>query len=248
MSDQRVLIASVAYHGWYHRGISRMIEGFQEHCPGYELHAWVNVLPPGAPKIVTDGKADYTAYTAKPFALKECMDDGATIAILLDAAFYPVRDIFPLVDHIAQHGYYLCDNGWKVGQWSTDQCLLDLGVTRDEAMQMQECSSYCVGLNFANKSVHCKALLEAWCEMAKQQRAFVGPHTNNWGNMSRKADRNPGFVSSDQRVRGHRHDQSVLSILAHKFGMTNFTARPLFTTYKAGATAETVLVNDGISG
>lgn len=248
MSDHRVLIATVGYKGWYARGVARMIEAFQQHCPGYELHAWVNVLPPDAPKNVTDGHYDYTGYTAKPFALKECMDDGATIAILLDAAFYPIRDIFPLVDHIAQHGYYLCDNGFQVGEWSSDDCLNRMAISREKAMLMRECSSYCVGLNFANASVECKGLLNDWCWWAQDGVAFVAPHTNTRGNFARKSDRNPGFVSADPRVRGHRHDQTILSLLAPIYGLTTFTARPLFTSYKNSATAETVLVNDGISG
>ncbi len=65
--------------------------------------------------------------------------------------------------------------------------------------------------------------------------------------------RDHGFVSADPRVKGHRMDQTVLSIYANLFGMTNFIKRPKFTGYAAREwnehhlppTEETVLVNWG---
>ena len=248
MSDEhKVFICTVAWGGAYPRALARMIQQFAEHSPGYQVRGWCNVLPPGTPHIEENGY-DYTGYAAKPFALRECMEDDATIAILLDASFYPVRDIGPLVDHIAQTGYYLCDNGFHVGEWTSDRALEWIGFhTREDLMQMKECSSYCVGLNFKNKSVDCKGLLNSWCRLASSKSILAGPHENTAHQPKRRSMRNPGWCSADPRVKGHRHDQSILSILAHQYGMTNFIPRPKYTCYKAGATAETVLVNDGIN-
>jgi hypothetical protein len=113
-----------------------------------------------------------------------------------------------------------------------------MGQTRDKLFKMRECSSYAVGLNFADG--RCHELLHRWCGFAGDRLTFPGPHTAEWGD-----GRNKGFVSVDKRVRGHRHDQSSLSVLANQMGMTEFVARPRFTTYLGHENETTVLVNQG---
>lgn len=233
-----VIICSVGIGGWYGRGIARMIQEFDRVSPGYTIQAHVNTLPFGAPANVIENRYDYTPYLAKPFALASAMMAGADIAILLDAAFFPIRPIAPLIDHIARTGYYLCDNGYLVGEWCSDRAMERMGQTRDKLFKMRECSSYAVGLNFADGRSH--ELVHRWCGFAGDRLTFPGPHTAEWGD-----GRNKGFVSADKRVRGHRHDQTTLSVLANQMGMTDFVARPRFCTYKGFETAETVLLNEG---
>jgi len=234
-----VIICTVALGGWYPRGAARLINEFGRVSPGFTLQAHINVLPFGAPACVIEDGYDYTAYSAKPFALAEAMRSGADIAILLDAAFYPIRPIHPLVDHIARNGYYLCDNGNKVGEWCSDRAAGRMGICRDELMEMTEVSSYCVGLSFADG--RCHELLHRWCGFAHDRLIIAGPHSG----LHQSDARNRGFVSSDPRVRGHRHDQTALSVIANQMGMTNFSQRPLFTAYKGSETEATVLVNHG---
>lgn len=247
MSDavQKVMILNVAIGGWYPRGLARMIQQFREVSPGYDITSWVNCYPPGTPteaEYPQDGY-NYRPYIAKPFAMAYALDQGADIAILLDAAFYPVRDIFPLVEHTAQVGYYLCRNGNMMGEWSSDECLRIMGLSRSQAMAIEEVSSYCVGLNFAHHEVafDCQTLAQRW---ALYWRAIPGPHTNECHATER--GRNRGFCSKYPKVKGHRHDQSTLSILAHQCGMDKLIARPQFTAYLGQETEETVLVNHGM--
>src|ERR1700721_1714063 len=101
----KVIICTVAIGGHYPRAATRMIERFNAVSPGYEIQAWVNTLPPGARETIVDGY-DYTGYAAKPWALEYARQSGATQAILLDASFFPIRDIMPLVTHIQRNGYY----------------------------------------------------------------------------------------------------------------------------------------------
>lgn len=237
----KVVICTVAIGGWYPRGVARMIQEFERVSPGFEIQAHVNCLPFGAPaKVIEDGY-DYTAYCAKPFAMLEARMAGADMAILLDAAFFPIRHIGPLVDYIAGHGYYFCKNGMSVGAWSSDRCLERMGVTREDARTMEEISTYCVGLNFAH--THTLELLRRWCGFASDRLTIPGAHTNGLVN---GVGRNPGFVSADPSVQGHRHDQTVLSILAHKMGMRELSERPKFTAYLGSETDQTVLVNQGM--
>lgn len=238
----KVLIATVAYGQRYAPLVARLISKFHEVSHGFDVLSWVNTLPPKAPSSVIEGGYDYTGYCAKPFALREAISQGADVAILMDAAFYPIREIHPLVDHIAQVGYYLCNNGFKIGNWASDKTLGQMGLLREDALKMNEASSYCVGINRHNQDA--MNLVEQWCE---SWRSFPGPHTN-----ANRTDQNPGFpkrnpgwCSDDQRVNGHRHDQTALSILAHRLKMTNFIDRPRFTAYENYATEQTVLVNKG---
>lgn len=239
----RVILTTVAIGGWYPKGAARLIQKMNEVSPGYEIHAFVNTLPAGAPADVIEDGWDYTGYCAKPFALLEAKNSGADIGILLDAAFYPIRDIGPLVEYIAQNGYYFCRNGFKVGEWASDRCLERMRMTRREAFLVDEVSSYCVGLNFHHPRV--LETLAFWCNYAKDLQSFPGPHTA-FGH----SGRNPGFVSTDLSVKGHRHDQTVLSILAHWAGLNQLVDRPRFTAYKAGhggfADETTVFENEGM--
>lgn len=234
----KAVVCTVALGGWYPSGAARLIATMREHSPAIEVQAHVNTLPFGAPANVIEDGYDYTAYCAKPFALAAAMMSGADIAILVDAAFFAVRDVHPLITHIARNGYYLCKNGNKVGEWCSDRAVPRLGMTREKLMEMEEVSSYCVGLNFADgRSVE---LLHRWCGFASDRVTFAGPHSASSGD-----GRNRGFVSSDPRVRGHRHDQTALSVLAYRMGMTRFSQRPRFTAYAESATEETVLANRG---
>lgn len=229
-----------------------MIQEFHRVSPGFEITAYVNTLPTGAPWSVLENGYDYTAYCAKPFAMMDAQQGGATIAILLDAAFFPIRSIHPLVNHIARYGYYFCKNGFKVGEWASDRCLDRMGVQRDDAFTMEEISSYCVGLNFADG--RCIELVQRWCGFAQDRLTIPGPHTNSKCGVDVAASmgwkpgggRNVGFCSNNPNVKGHRHDQTVLSILAHRMGMRELTDRPRFTAYLASETEETVLINNGM--
>lgn len=248
----KVVICTIALGGWYPRGVARMIQEFHRVSPGFDLSAYVNTTPTGAPINVVEHGYDYTAYCAKPFALMGALVDGAEMAILLDAAFYPIRPIHPLVEHIARNGYYFCKNGFSVGEWSSDRCLERMGTTRSDAWTMEEISSYCVGLNFADG--RCIELLQRWCGFAQDRLTIPGYHTNSKCGVDVATSmgwkpgggRNPGFCSNDPHVKGHRHDQTVLSILAHRMGMKNLSERPKFTTYVGQETEETVLVNQGM--
>jgi len=233
----KILIAAIGIGGWYPAGVARLVERFYAASPGFEIMAWTNSLPPGAPEnVVVDGY-DYTAYCAKPFALAECRRRGADIAILLDAAFWPIRPIHPLIHHIQQWGYFLCRNGFQVGQWCADSALPRLGITRDQAMTIPEASSYCVGIGSADARAN-KALDE-WCGLAADRVTFPGRHTAG------ASGRNHGFVSHDPRVQGHRHDQTALSVIAWRLGLDILVPRPKLTAYDGTQTDETVLVNRG---
>lgn len=251
----KVAIVTLALGHHYPRGVERMIQEFEKCSPGYKLVAWINALPPGAPERVIQDGYDYTAYCAKPFAMKAAMDAGAEIVVWLDASVYPIRPIAPLIDYISANGYYMAPSGFTVGEWSSDAVLegfcLERGAGPDSpepggALMMKECASGIVGLDLRQaKLLH---LLINWC---MNWRYFPGHHSNVHAADKRHHYKNVGHVSLDPRCSGHRHDQTVLSILAHKLGLTKFVPWPKFVAYKAGhggvfATQQTCLEIGGI--
>lgn len=229
----RVVITTLARGGWYPHGVARMIRAFHEVSDGYEIQAWINTLPPGAPTSVIENGTDYTGYCAKPFAVRAAFDSGADIVLWLDASFWPVAHIQPLIDHITKHGYYLCRNGNKVGQWASDRCLEKMCYSRDHAMFVEEVSSGCVGFERA-----CGAV-DRWCAWsAVRNGALVaGYHTNGPEDGKRT-----GFVSADPRVLGHRHDQTILSLVARGTDMNLLVERPKFWQYDGQPTTKQTLL------
>lgn len=217
-----------------------MINNFHCVSDGYPIKAWVNAYPPGAPGPVVEEDTDYGGYCAKPFALKDVMDEGTDIGILLDASFWPIRHIGPLVDEIVRRGYYMAPDGFVVGQWISDRMLSGFGLSRDETMSWAGCASGCVGLDFRNNK--CRELLNRWCAVWD---LFPGHHSNRKAETQEFAYRNVGHVSDDPRCLGHRHDQSALGVIAHQLGMDDYR-RPRLTAYDCdGASEATVLVCRG---
>ncbi len=235
----KIAIVTLGIGHHYPAGVARMIREFDRVSPGYQVQAWVNTLPPGAPERVIEGGWDYTAYCAKPFAMKAAMDSGAEIVLWLDASVYPVRPIQPLIEYISAHGYYMAPSGFTVGQWSSDACLehfrIDCGSEPvgtepgGGAMMMKECASGIVGLDLRQDEP--EMLLTYW---SKHWHLFPGHHSNTNAKDKKHAYRNSGHVSDDPRCQGHRQDQTVLSILAHQLGMTEWVPWPRYVAYQAG--------------
>jgi len=231
-----VAIANPLLGEWYEKGTGRLTESLNGQC---EVHTW-HAPPVGTPDLKEDRM--YHGYIAKPYALRATLAQ-ADIAILCDASFYAIRDIAPLVEHIHEHGYYLCRNGSTVGEWTSDACLRYFDLERDDVMGMADVSSYCVGIN--KHDLKALRFADAWCYHSNRQ-TIPGFHTNM--PHGHRRSRNRGWVSQEKRVKGHRHDQSVLSILAHQMGLLDWCNRPLFTTYKGHEDETTVFVCEGLEG
>jgi len=226
----KVVITTVAWGGWYRKGLERQIREFERVSPGYELQGWLNVLPPGTPKLMVDG-VDYTGYAAKPWAMKYAMDSGADVALLIDASVYPIQHIEPLLDFIWDHGFYLAPAGFTVGEWTNDTMLANFGLDRDHAMKIPDVASGIFGLRL--DAPRHRGALDRWL-VSTTQPGFAAPHSNSLAANKTHHYRNVGFVSYDPRCSGHRQDQSALSLIAHSYGLTDLTPWPRFVAYQAG--------------
>jgi len=194
----------------YNRGQKRLVESLKQHGYKGDIITWQKESEFGCPPH------GGVPYAFKPYALKWARDKGYNAALWLDASFWAVKPIGPLFGIMEDKGYLMQNDGNRIGHWTHDKCLEKYDLTRDQAMKMKMYSAGCTGINF--KSDLANQYLDEWFEAANDGESFKGQWTNKYKTMS-----------SDPRCRGHRHDMSVGSILAHKLGMEYEPAWSIFT-------------------
>ncbi|MCE3278011.1 MAG: hypothetical protein K0S44_202 [Bacteroidetes bacterium] len=158
-------------------------------------------------------------YAFKAWAINEAVKKGYETIIWMDSAVYPSRDITPFIDHINQHGYIFFDNiGYSVGDYTSDACLNKHGWSREKAFGAKMIMACLMGFN--TKSLDAKKFIHQYFEAAKDGISYQG----SWNNAN-------GEVSEDMRVKGHRHDQSVASMIIHDMKLTITNAQDTFFAY-----------------
>lgn len=167
-----------------------------------ESRIWINEYPPQSPSH------QQAPYAFKYFALKHVYNEGFRKVLWLDSICRiagPIEEIIKILDI---DGYFFPPDGWYVGQWCKDSALGPLGLTRDEAMQIPVIAAKHLGFNFNFDK--CLQLLEQFKYFIDYDNGEVirGPWTNS------KQE-----CSNDPRVLGHRHDQTILSVLSYRLGM-----------------------------
>jgi hypothetical protein len=159
-------------------------------------------------------------FAFKPYCLAEAREHGGKLLLWLDSSCVAVRQLEPIFEQIERDGYILFRNGRRrVGEWASDEALSALGLSRDQAMEMPEVNAAVIGLNTSSPLAN--SFLERWHRAAQEGLAFRGVSEqlrdeNDYQDV--KGNRNVR-VSSDPRVRGHRHDQTVAGVLAARLGM-----------------------------
>ncbi len=127
----------------------------------------------------------------------------------------PPANVFSLIEkdgHVFFYGGFFCH------QWTSDLCLGQMRVTRLESSMIHQISACCMGFNAQNSTT--RQFLRELKQHSLDGLSFPGSWTNERFQ-----------VSSDPTCEGHRHDQSVCSILAHKHGMS-LQMGPHFMAYR----------------
>lgn len=187
---------------------------------------WQNQYPKGSP---THGQVQ---YAFKTFALKEAERQGHDVLMWCDAAMYPMRNVAPMFEHIEREGYLLFENvGHPLGVWTSDRCLDAMGMSRAEAHTTRQIMGCCVGIDLRTDVG--RAMLDQWHVRACDGGVtFNGPHY--------------GICADDETVKGHRHDQSVLSILAARMGLSMVRMPNLLSYGETNASEQTCMVSEGM--
>jgi hypothetical protein len=197
---------------------------------------WENDLPPGSPSHQD------VPYAFKAFAIDAARARGFRYVLWADASINPIRPLDGLWELIAQQGYWISNNGWNNGEWTWPTAYGELGVAPEDNWRIPHVVATAFGLDLQHPIG--AAFQDEYLRLAKT-RAFCGPWFNR---------RHPDYAHhgpaphtgecEDARVRGHRHDQTAASLIAHRLGMA-LTDPPKWLAYYPHETEDTVLSVDG---
>ena len=159
-------------------------------------------------------------YGFKAYAINSASYNASTI-LWCDSSIVPIKPLDSLFDLIEKQGYWFSENlpygrldlpAHNCGEWCADTALAPLGIEREEAFRIPQIIATSFGLDLSNPRI--KEFFDQFMRLARDETAFKGPWRND-----------DGQASKDSRVKGHRHDQTVLSVLAWRYGM-NLTTPP----------------------
>lgn len=200
LNQPRVAIVSAGWGSPYAQGLARLTGSVPLLGPGIEKQFYRS-LPGGCPDHGT------LPFAFKHYLLRQAEKSGVDAAIWCDANCHFVRPAGGLVKLLLERGYWISTQGWNVGQWCTDSALKQLDLDRAAAFEIPMICAALYGLVFRGPTAGVGEKVLSYLE--QHQDAMPGPFTNNSGEASR-----------DEGVRGHRHDQTVLSVAWHRIGLT----------------------------
>jgi hypothetical protein len=201
-----------------------------------EKMIWRGQLPSASPSH------EAAPYAFKLYAMQEaeCKTKATTI-LWCDSGVYFVKPPEPLFERIEAEGHFFIIGGDKLGNWCSDAALETFKISRDQVFknEWQLIGGTVLGFDLTNKTT--QKFLTSWkyyCDLG----LFHGSYINTHGNLPEdvktiKASKPKGFVSSDPRCLGHRHDETVGSFLAYQFGMKLTALGDLFQGYASNVVA-----------
>lgn len=184
-------------------------------------------------------------YAFKTYALQAAAEfyDNDALLLWCDACIVPVRDMEPLWQRIERDGAVFMNNGWNNYEWTADGAYRALFPSLwyhdsspvhpfaiHTARMLNRSIPHTVGGFFGLNVKHEKgaAILKDFYRLASETNAFVGPWWNS--NNPEYATRPGAAPCGPPDVRGHRHDQTALSVLAWRYGI-KLTDCPEFFIY-----------------
>ena len=158
-------------------------------------------------------------YAFKAYSIKKAIEEGAELLLWCDSVIYATKSIAPVFDHIKEKGYLFFDNiGFSIGDYTSDACLNHYGMSREEAFASPMIMACVMGFDVNHPQT--KAFLDKYIAAASDGVSYPG----DWTNQNLQA-------SNDMRVKGHRHDQSVASILIKQMGLDVTRAQETYFAY-----------------
>ena len=174
---------------------------------------WTNELPPGSPSH------EDVPYGFKVFAIQEAFRRGHTSILWLDSPSLATAPLDGLFERIEREGHLLLAGNEFLGNWASDDCLRAFGLLRDRAMNLKLMNGTFIGVDLRNART--LDWFQQWSD-AGRRGLFAGPYLSPDAPAEirdRKPGKSVGFVSTDSRCWGHRHDEAVGSCLAWRLGM-----------------------------
>lgn len=193
-------------------------------------------------------------YGFKAYALKAAAAQHDTLLWCDSVMVRGERPMVDLWEKIERDGYLIMHNAFTNYEWTAESAYGDLFPDLDasEARRVNKTISHVVGGFFGldMRTTIAKAFLDELLRLA-QTNAFCGPAINlNWrdarGMPHEYVKHSWASVArcGPSDVRGHRHDQTVMSVIAWRLGM-KLSACPEWFSYEPG-TDQTCVVAKGI--
>ena len=239
--------------GSYVKGQERLTEWLTANKQA-DYFIWRDRLPAGCPPH------SEVPYAFKAYALKSAIVGGAKTLLWCDASINPIRDLGPLWERIEEKGYWIGNNGWTNYEWTADSAYPDLFPNWTRATQeltdreFNKRIPHVVAGAFGISIDHPtgRAIFQEYFRLASETKAFCGPWINaNYSELPKHLDVSSVVVANGRfapcgppDVRGHRHDQTALSVIAWRLGC-ELTNSPDILSYAGGETEKTFVVMDG---
>lgn len=198
----RECIVSVGIGSWHPVGVLRLEDNLR--ALGWQggVLTWKDQYPEGSPSH------EQVSHGFKPWAMRAAQLQGKERVLWLDASVTLKRLPAALFERMAQVGYLFVATHNTVGNFSSDHCLSAFGVSREQARSIPEIATGFIGLDLRFPEM--RAFLDEWCAWTER----------GGGSAFNGSKRNDRFqVSADPQVEGHRQDQTVASLIAHRMGL-----------------------------
>lgn len=184
--------------GRYVRGLRRLQESVEKFSDTMiDFKGWADVMPPGSPTHQEH------PYAFKQYAFQWAIDQGYRYALWADSSVWFVKPPSIMFGQIKLNGHIIATGGWDVYTWSTDDCLAKCGITREQSRGMTMIAATCYGLDLLKRrEVH------DWMMARAKDGSMRGP----WKYEPHEAPA--------EGVKGHRHDQTCLSIITDRLGLS----------------------------
>jgi hypothetical protein len=205
---------------------------------GAEFICWADAMPPGSPAHKD------VPYAFKAFAIDAARQRGFRYVLWADSSIRPIRPLDPLWDLIERQGYWISRNySWNNFEWTWPTAYAALDVTPEENLKIPQIIATSFGLDLQHPKG--ARFFEEYLRLARTT-AFCGPwfNTSHPDYAQHGQSWYPCGECPDLRVRGHRHDQTAASLIAHRLDMT-LTDPPKWIDYPPSQTADTILWVDG---
>ena len=196
-------VINFACGSWYVKGQERLKENFLKFGYKGDFFLYSNEAQLGCPSHKD------MPYAFKAYAFQKAIEAGYTRIIWCDSSMYLYNEqsLDKIHRQLDKDGYMLVLNGWTTGTWCSDAALPKLGITREEAFKIPHIMANSMGFDLSNENS--REFLSQYFIHAKD-----GSYRGAWKNIHHN-------VSKDDRVLGHRHDQTVGSVIAWRLGMHN---------------------------
>lgn len=192
-------IVSLGVGKEYYKGIERlrqMIKKLNISCDYFGYTEYPENIP----------SHEENMYAFKYHLIKQKFAEGYKRIMWLDASVVPTNNLDSIWSHIDKYSYMIYEIEHDLGHYTSDKCLDYFNIKRKKvAYNIKSCAGGLVG--FKNDEIGNKIINEMY-RLSKETDIFIGSYTNE--NMQ---------VSTNKKVKGHRHDQSVLTLLLYKLAL-----------------------------